>query len=126
LNAFRWSRLEPLQRAESGADRDATAAGILRDLRQALQADELVMPLRQALQRADDAIFDWLAAQRPTPPPPPTDETVSVTRAPESPRLHGSARRARGQDPGPVLSQLRSFLDSHPDEDVIIEWRIAR
>ena len=126
LNAFRWTRLEPLRRAETGGDPDAAAAGILRDLRQALHADELVRPLRQALQRADDAIFDWLAAQRPAPPASPGDATVTVTAGPQRPRPDGSARRARGQDPGPVLAELRSFLSSHPDEDVIIEWRIDR
>ena len=131
LKGFRWNRLQPLRDAEGGdGERAGAAAGILRDLRAAAQADEIVTPLPRALRQADDAVFDWLAGPRPGPgtgqPRPPerprTPDDIPLRVPPSA--AYGSARRARGQRAEPVLDELRTFLDAHADDDVTVEWRV--
>ena len=139
LRTFRWSRLKPLQEAAGDTGpRAAAAAAILRDLRQAVAADELVTRLAQVLRRAEDDIFDWVAgsASEPVPAAGERDPVGVSTPQPVSvdpddvplplPRAaaRGSARRRRGAGPEAVLADLRAFLADHPDDEVVVEWRI--
>ncbi len=127
LHAFRWDRLAPLRRAESATDqRGRRAAGILRDLREALTADEFATRLEPALSRTDDAIFEWLASGQPKP----VDEPPTVLR-PDDVHLRlrvspsgGQATRAQGAPASDVLEPLREFLEANGDKRVVVEWRV--
>jgi hypothetical protein len=127
LRAFRWDRLAPLRGAESAADqRGREAAGILRDLRAALTADEFATRLEPALLKTDDAIFEWLASGQPKP----VDEPPTVLRPddvhlrlPVSPSA-GQATRAKGAPASDVLEPLREFLEANGDKRVVVEWRV--
>ena len=127
LNAFRWDRLAPLRQAESAADqRGRGAAGILRDLREALTADEFATRLEPALSKTDDAIFEWLATGQPKP----VDEPPTVLR-PDDVHLRlpvspsgGQATRALGAPASDVLEPLRDFLEANEDKRVVVEWRV--
>jgi hypothetical protein len=130
IAAFRWERLGPLQAAENQADeRGQTAARALRELREAVVADEFTTRLGQALSKTDDDIFDWLSASQPTrqvePPPPrrPDDVPIQVPPRPVSGRT-GQATRAKGGPASEVIDPLTVFLDAHRDEQVVVEWRV--
>ena len=112
LRTFHWDRLRPLMSAAKQADqRGKAAARILEELRKAVAADEFTVQLPGALERAEQAVFDWLADGSPPPPPPPPPA--------------GRAVRAAGGRPDAVLGELRSFLDGHPSVEVTIEWRVT-
>jgi hypothetical protein len=130
LHTYRWERLGPLHAAEHGTDEPGReAANVLRALRAALRADEIVTPLKRALEQADDAVFAWLAAQGPTSSAQ-TEEraglTGTATGRPGSTAVpaRGTARRAAGQGGDAVVAELWRFLDDHRDETVVVEWRI--
>lgn len=140
LRDYPWERLTPLGKAEhTGDERGREAAAIMAELRKAVRADEIAHPLRNALKRAEDAVFQWLTqtvTPQPLPPAPtpqlgtPAVRPVVVTD-PDTVRLdppaepgHGRARRAKGTSAQPVLDALRAFLAQHPDRDVVVEWRI--
>ena len=68
VDAFRWDRLGPLRAAEGQPDeRGRAAASTLKELRDAVAADEFTTRLGSALTFTDDAIFDWLALASPRP-----------------------------------------------------------
>jgi hypothetical protein len=116
-----------LQEAEgAGGERGRAAAAIMKGVRDAVRADELVTPLRRALAKADDAVFDWLAGQ-PTEeqrhkPPEKKPDDVPLDVPPGA--TDGHARRDPGGAAEPVIGALRAFLDAHPDDPVVVEWRI--
>jgi hypothetical protein len=108
LTSYRWERLGPLLDAEAG---DVEAAAVLRSVRQALTRDEFASGLQPALLASEDAVFQWLNGRKPPPPPPP-------------PRVAGRVERAKGEPADSVLRDLNAFLAEHPDERVVIEWRV--
>jgi hypothetical protein len=132
LRAFPWERLAPLHTAARQADpRGQAATRILDDLRTALEADEIVQSLSDALKVTDGAIFTWLAdgqEQTPTPPSPgpmPRLATQPGTLHPAwAAGASGSGKRAPGGSNAPVISQLDQFLRDHADERVAVEWRV--
>ncbi len=91
-----------------------------------MAADEFAEALPPVLERTEQAIFDWLAAGQ-QPDPPATDshhEEESFDRVSDSRPKPGHAVRRPGERSDAVLSELRSFLDSHADKEVVVEWRI--
>lgn len=149
LKAFRWDRLTPLREAEARADdRGRSAASALNALRAAVRADEFASRIGPALSAAEEALFEWLAAGRvpgpvPVPPPGPGPGVVTPV-APAGPPAPagvspgvlaggsagvlagGSATRAAGSNESSVLTPLAEFLRAHPDQAVVVEWRVAR
>jgi hypothetical protein len=110
LDGFRWDRLAPLRSAAAaGGERGRQARAILDRLAKAVASDEFTTALPAALEQAEQAIFEWLAAGQPKPHPKPG----------------GRAVRSRGERPDAVLVELRSFLDGHGDDDVVVEWRVG-
>jgi hypothetical protein len=131
VDAFRWDRLGPLRAAENqDDDRGRDAARALRALREAVGADEFATKLGVALSGADDAVFDWLSAgqlvhRAPEPEPRrPDDVPIYVPPSPLPTGRAGRATRAKGAPANGVLGPLREFLDSHPDDQVVVEWRV--
>ena len=131
VDGFRWDRLGPLRAADGqDDDRGRDAARALRTLRDAVGADEFATKLRPALLAAEDAVFGWLSAgQRvePVPPPPvigPDDVPIHVPPTPLPPGRSGRATRAKGAPASEVLGPLQAFLDSHRDDQVVVEWRV--
>jgi hypothetical protein len=116
LAGFHWDRLRPvITAADQDSQRGHEAARILADLRKAIAADEFTIQLADALRRADQAIFDWLAIEPPPLPPPP----------PPPPPPAGRVVRPRGGASDTVLAELRSFLEEHPSVEVTVEWRVT-
>ena len=121
LRDFRWERLAPLLDAEQREDaRGLSAAGTLRTLREAVAADQLASSLPRVLTRTVDEVFAWLADGQPPPSPPPPGP---------GPRPHttfnGTGTRTKGAPDSAVLAPLTEFLRAHPDEQVVVEWRIV-
>jgi hypothetical protein len=115
LGAYRWDRLEPLMTADGDDDRGRRASVILGQLRDGLRVDELVSALPVALSAAEDAAFRWLADFPATPPPPPPAAL---------PKVSGRAVRDKDASPDSLIDQLRGFLEEHPGERVIVDWRV--
>lgn len=118
VDAFSWDRLRPLIDAERGSGDQARKAKALLDrLRDALRADELAQSLQPALKRADDDAFQWALEGTRTgeePEPEPTPKT-EVSRG---------RRRVRGRvELDATVGELRDFVDRHPEEAVVVEWR---
>jgi uncharacterized protein DUF6079 len=126
LGEFHWERLAPLRTA-AGHDneRGRSAKAILDRLSKAVAADEFSEALPPVLERTDQAVFDWLAAGQST-----RRDTESLYDEESFPQdsdvlpKAGHTVRRPGEQPYEVLSELRSFLDSHADREVVIEWRI--
>lgn len=114
LAGYRWDRLGPLLDAESA---DVKAEAALRGLREALRNDEIVTPLGVALRASEDAVFEWLSSRGPGPKPAPDPD-------PEPSPLRGRSRRPKGASVDPLFRDLRSFLEEHPDRNVVVEWRV--
>jgi hypothetical protein len=112
LAGYRWDRLGPLLDAESD---DTEAEVALRGLREALRNDEIVTPLAGALRASEDAVFEWLSRRNPGP---------GAGPGPGPTPARGRSRRAKGASVDALLSDLRSFLEEHPDENVVVEWRV--
>ncbi len=128
LRQFRWDRLRPLLDAENRPDeRGRAAARILGELRAAVTADEFAVRLPAALSAAEQAVFDWLAAGQQ--PPLPAAAAGGADGADQTGRTASvTGRRVvlrTGARPDDVLGELRSFLDRHRDEEVVIEWRVT-
>ena len=88
-------------------------------LREALLADEFTTQLAPAITNADRELFEWLARGNPGPKPP-------VSPPPVAPKPGTSGRaslRGRG-GLSRVSDQLREFVDEHPDQNVLVEWRV--
>jgi hypothetical protein len=126
LGEFHWERLAPLRAAaERDDERGRSAKAILDRLAKAVAADEFAEALPPVLDRTEQAIFDWLAT---------AEQNRSHTDSPHlaesfagdsgSVPQPGHAVRRPGERPDVVLSKLRSFLDSHADREVVVEWRI--
>ncbi len=108
--------------------RRASAEGLRGRLVEALQADELVLPLGPALRGAQAQASRLLAVSVPSPvapavspssqaapPPPPDGEVVeeqTVTLA--------------GADAAVVLDELRGRLETMPDAQLTLTWRLTR
>lgn len=126
LERFRWERLEPLK-----ASTDTEARAILESLGRAITADQIVIRAESALTEAEDATFRWATAQRPvTPPLTPADSPAGRPTADDVdldlPGTRGGSRRvARGSSPDRVLDELRSFLQTHQQQDVEVWWRVV-
>jgi hypothetical protein len=127
LGAFRWERLSPLRTATGHDDeRGRAAKSILDRLAGAVTADEFAVALPAVLDRTDQAIFDWLAAGQSAPPSRQAPYQPEQIRAAVSPsRQAGHVVRRKGEGSEAVFSELRSFLDQHIDDDVVVEWRIS-
>lgn len=127
LGAFRWERLSPLRTAADHNDeRGRAAKAILDRLASAVAADEFAVALPPVLDRTDQAVFDWLTAgQRAVPAREAPDEAEKVHSPVSLSGQAGQAVRRRGEVPDAVLSELRSFLDSHVNDEVVVEWRIS-
>jgi hypothetical protein len=130
LRAFRWDRLTQLREAEAVQDdRGRSAAGALNALRDAVRADEFASRIDRALSTAEEALFEWLSADpRPKPPsgpgPRPGSGSAPEWKAVPAPSP-GTKTRAAGQPDDSVLVPLKEFLLSHPNENVVVEWRIT-
>lgn len=131
LRSYQWDRLAPLRAAASESPSDVTATNILAGLRDALADEEFVSPLRPALRSAGDAIFGWLTerAGTGTRQPEPATETRVVTSAGDVEiivpvRASGKRSRIKGAPADEVLHELSAFLDAHPDDTVVVEWRV--
>lgn len=125
LDGFEWKRLNPLTAAMQGEGDAATqAAGVINDLRSALEQDEIVTPVARALKAAEDGIFDWLTRfVDPTPPivgPGPGP-------GPIEPRgwLSGKATRGASSSNSDVLNELSAFLDQYAGKSVEVTWRVV-
>jgi uncharacterized protein DUF6079 len=129
VDAFRWDRLGPLRAAEDrDDDRGREAATALRALREAVGADEFATKLGSALSAADEAVFEWLSGgQRvyevPDPKPRRPDDVPIYVPLTSSGRA-GQATRAKGAPASEVLGPLQAFLEAHPDDQVVVEWRV--
>jgi len=125
LASFPWERLGPLREAEENNDeRGRSAARTLRELREALRADEFASSIKRTLVITDQAIFDWLAGpgpDRPVPGPGPRlgPGPVRPTAA------RGSGARSAGAPDGDVLTPLTEFLQAHRGQNVVVEWRVT-
>jgi hypothetical protein len=132
LDGYRWERLGSLRETAANDDeRGRSALRILNELSAAVEADEFTVPLRPALQQAEDAIFAWLSAaagqtavaQGPSPKPlGPDDVPLDVRPFGAS----GRATRPGGAPPEAVVDELVAFLREHADEKVVIEWRVEK
>lgn len=115
LAGFQWNRITPLQDAMTGeGDRATAAAAVVIRLRDALAADEIVIPIERGLREADDGIFEWLKGTVVPPPPPPLPPVTSG----------GRATRAPGASSDAVLRDLQTFLDEHPRSEVEVSWQV--
>lgn len=123
VSGYDWHRFAQLITASSGeGERADEAAGILTRLREALLADEFTTQLAPAITNADRELFEWLARGNPGPKPP-----VSPVSPPRLPPKPGTSGRAslRGRDGlSRVAEELREFVDDHPNENVVVEWRV--
>jgi len=139
LDRFSWQRFEPLFAGRQGEGvRADEAAGILRRLSEAVDADEFSVPIAPALKRAEDELFAWLArGAKPDVPAGPDvgGQTPGATEADDEletgsqPRraASGGARISRGRgarDARAAAAQLEAFVAEHPDDDVVVEWRV--
>jgi hypothetical protein len=129
VDTFRWDRLDPLRAAEDQPDeRGRGAASTLKELCDAVAADEFTTRLGSVLTATDNAIFDWLALGQPaTPIPPPSQphpDDVPIHLPPRPSGADGTATRAKGAPASEVLGPLTKFLDAHRHEQVIVEWRV--
>lgn len=134
LRRFKWDRLGALRAAEN----DEQASRILSQLGQGLTADEMVTRAADALEQAEVATFDWLAASRPSAPtasaPEPSkpahssagDVPLPAGRPPLSTadRHTVTITRAAADSSAEVVQQLRDFLKEHPDDTVEVSWRV--
>lgn len=130
LRAFRWDRLTPLREAEATQDdRGRSAASALNALRDAVRADEFASRISPGLGAAEEALYEWLTVGREPDPIPrrPDPEPVPVPRPdkPVPPRTPGTGTRAAGAPDSVVLQPLTEFLRNHPDENVVVEWRVT-
>jgi hypothetical protein len=108
LGSFKWDRLAPLREAEGNDDeRGRSAASTLRELREVLRADEFASGIKRVLVITDQAIFDWLARDRPKPP-----------------KARGWGTRSAGAPDSDVLTPLAEFLRTHHGQEVVVEWRV--
>jgi hypothetical protein len=121
LATFPWDRLTPLRQSEGNDnERGRSAAGTLRELREALRADEFASSIKRALGITDQAIFDWLAGDRPIPGPDPRPGPGPVRPA----AVRGSGARPAGAPDSDVLTPLAEFLRAHRAQEVVVEWRV--
>jgi hypothetical protein len=120
LEGFSWGRFRPLLAGAQGEGAHAEeAAGVLRRLGEALDADEFNIPLAPALKLAEDELFAWLAPRATTP----TDDASTGPTTRQRPSASGRVTIHRGQGTGAVAAQLDRFVSEHPDTDIVVEWR---
>jgi hypothetical protein len=122
VTGYDWHRFAPLITASSGeGERADEAAGILTRLREALMADEFTTQLAPAITNADRELFDWLARRNPVPRI--TDPRRGDDEGSRLPKGGRTLFRGRG-GLSRVSEQLREFVDEHPDQNVVVEWRV--
>jgi hypothetical protein len=117
ISAYRSDRLEPLMMATEDDDRGRRAKVIVKQLREGIRSEELVVALSGVLTAAEDAAFRWLGDFPPPPPPTPPPPGAA-------PRITGSVVRETGAPADPVLDVVRTFLDEHADDRVVVEWHV--
>jgi hypothetical protein len=131
LRTFRWDRLMPLREAEAADDdRGRSAASALNALRAAVRADEFASRISPALSTAEEALYGWLTVGRePEPMPGPGPDPVSIPgpdrQVPAPTRFRDTRTRAVGASDSSVLEPLTEFLRNHPDQNVVVEWRVT-
>ena len=124
LHSFHWDWLAPLIAAETRTDDHGQAAArILRELRDAVSADEFAVRLAPALSAAEQAIFDWLADGQPSAPA--ARPAIPGEPQPRPARPAGRVVLASGARPEQALAELSAFLREHRDEEIVVEWRVA-
>ena len=126
VDAFRWDRLAPLRAAENQDDeRGRAAARALAGAAGGGQGRRVRDRLGRALSAADDAIFDWLSSGQGSRAPRGGLATCPSTYRRALPRRSGGrATRAKGAPASEVLGPLQAFLEAHPDDQVVVEWRV--
>lgn len=134
LNQFQWHRLDPLRTATNAeGSRSGAAATVVNAVREALQRDELVSAAAAALTACEEGIFTWLADVPPIPAADPAagaDSASGPRSAPGTgPRPIDTARSGRATRTGrnrndPLLADLATFLDTHPNDTVEVTWRV--
>jgi hypothetical protein len=132
LHTFRWDRLTPLREAEAVQDdRGRSAARALNTLREAVRADEFASRISPALGAAEEALYEWLTAGRepepgpgPGPGPGPDSGWMPGPDKPVPPSSPDTRTRAVGQPDSSVLVPLTEFLRSHPNQNIVVEWRV--
>ena len=93
-----------------------------------MEADEFATRLGPKIAAADDAIFEWLADGQTAWPvdqpdlPRPDDIVIALPKP--KPGLSGWATRAKVASSRDVLTELAAFLDEHPDQEVVVQWRV--
>lgn len=119
---YDWHRFAQLITASSGeGERADEAAGILTRLREALIADEFTTQLAPAITNADRELFDWLARGNQVPHV--TDPRGGHDDGKTIPT--GGRTRFRGRGGlSEVSRQLGQFVEEHPDQNVVVEWRV--
>lgn len=134
LERFRWERLRPVQQATDDAD----ARRILTDLSTELFADEIVTQAGRALERAENAVFEWLGRRATPTAPPPAPSPAPAVSVPAAPtpmraddieltlpdagyRLAGG-QDVRGSDAAGTIGELRAFLAENPDREIAVRW----
>ena len=100
-----------------------SAAAVVNDVRDAVQHDEIVTAASSALSACEEGIFAWLTADK-------DDQQDDSRRTEDDGRQSGKAaptggatRAGRGTDES-VLTDLKSFLQAHPEETVQVTWRV--
>lgn len=127
LDGFAWDRLAPLRVASAGEGAAADkGARIVEAVREAVEADELTIPIRAALKKAEDDIFGWLRDQVQVSPPPPPAPPVSLPDRPVGqPRPTSGRRRVRpGESLSTVKAELDSFKAAHEGKHITVEWKV--
>ena len=105
--------------AEQADPRGRAAARILADLRAAVAADEFTVELPGALERTEQAVFDWLAEAQPPLPPPQPPRRVPRRRA---------AGRCGPAGTWPGCGARRAAVPSWRStagDEVTVEWRVS-
>ncbi|NDL60406.1 DUF6079 family protein [Phytoactinopolyspora mesophila] len=132
LQAFQWHRLSPVVQAETGADERAQQArDIMRQLREATSADELTVRLADALRRAEEETFQWLADQTPSVPAPPPapeqhgpeDVELDVsTDEPQTGQIRDRIALTSAKDVPVVEVELKRLLAEHHGRRIHVQW----
>ncbi|NNG21072.1 phage resistance protein [Naumannella sp. ID2617S] len=130
LGMISWTVIEA---ALEAAGTDTSASHRLNPLLRAVRTDEFTVGLAAAIRQANEGLLDW-AVGRPGPKPGPA--------APE-PVPGGPGGPDQGPLPPPpdeasdqvftvvartgtdeLITQLRSFVDEHPDDNIEVRWRL--
>lgn len=131
LTGYPWNRIDPLfEGASDDSPRGKAAATMVTTLQKAATADEIAVRLSDALRAAEDGAFNWLreVSPRPAPPHPTGGDGGTGPTGGGGDERGDEAGQERVLQPGDpvdaVLSDLRQFQIEHPDEAVLVTWRV--